>query len=164
MEEQGNKGRVIGRLGEEHQRLRQLLSSLPPDQWTAAGASGEWSVKDLLAFVIAREQDTLQGLELSLRGIPQAQAYKDLDSFNRRVVEDNRSRPFEELLEVWDESFRKLFSAVSQLKEEDFSPDSPVSRNLGGSTGKILENNTYGFYEKNRKQIEGWLGKHAPGR
>jgi uncharacterized damage-inducible protein DinB len=162
MDAKSSKTQLIDQLVEEHERLKTVLSGLSLSQWNEPGVSGTWSVKDVLAHIIADEQNILQALEFALRGEPLSREYRDLDAFNQRVIEDYRSVPVGDIQNMWDQSYEKVISAVYQLKEDDFSPASSITRAIGASIKDTVGDKTYEHYAEHRAQIENWLASKQP--
>ncbi len=150
---------LIRPLRDEHRKLQTAFSRLSAEQWSQPITGRELSSKDILALIIAHEQDALQTVEFALRESPNAAEYKDLAEFNNRVVADNRTRPVDELIEVWDQSYAKLIAAVSRLNRADLAPKGKASQAAGASIEQIIRENTFGFYAGCREKIESWLAK-----
>jgi len=138
----------------DHSKLQHLLSLLTPEQWSQPITRQEFTPKDLLALVIAHEQEALQTVEMALRNIPFASEYTDLAEFDQRVVNDNRTRPVGDLIEMWDQSYAKLIAAISLLTPSDLSPESKVSKLAGAPIQQVIGNNTFGFYSGCREKIK----------
>jgi hypothetical protein len=89
-------------------RFDLLVKQIPRSKMTLPGASGEWSVKDIVAHVTS--YDRWLGLALALRGQkPPDHWIEDipLDDFNRWLFEENRDLPLDQVLQestvVWAE-------------------------------------------------------------
>jgi hypothetical protein len=57
MAEHVTKAELLARLDREQTRLAAVLASLLPAQWTLPGVVGDWSVKDVLAHIIAQARN-----------------------------------------------------------------------------------------------------------
>ena len=52
MEERLSRDEIVRRLGLEYQRLTDTFARLTLEQWTAAGAVGRWTAKDVMAHLV----------------------------------------------------------------------------------------------------------------
>jgi hypothetical protein len=62
------RAELLARLDRERAALAAELDQFTPDQQVKPGVVGDWSIKDLLAHLIAHEQRALQEVQSALRG------------------------------------------------------------------------------------------------
>jgi hypothetical protein len=104
----------------EHQAF---LAAIPRERMTEPGASGPWSVKDVIAHVGAWRGRTLGRLEASAAGKPEppppwpAELDED-DPINAWFYEQHRDEPLDEVLARWDSSFDRLRAVFVALPDE----------------------------------------------
>jgi uncharacterized protein (TIGR03083 family) len=159
------KAELLRRLEREYMRFRAVLAALTPQQMTMPATIGNWSVKDVIAHLIAHEQRALQELHAALRGERFEIDHRTNDLFNAQVVAASHSQSLEAVLREWDHSYGQVRAAVEALTEADFDPASPVVRALGDSIDGALGNSTYGHYAEHIERVkafaEGVKGRQA---
>ena len=121
------------------------------------GAVGNWSVKDVLAHLVAHEQRALQELQFALRGEQYQIDHGSNDAFNDQAVNDSRSFTFKDQFNNWKESYRQVVAAVEALSDADFDPSGKVVKSLDDTIDGALGNNTYEHYDAHADEIEAWL-------
>ncbi len=111
------KADLLSASEKEREALDQFLSTLTPDQMTAPGALGDWSVKDVLAHLYAWEQMVLGWLAATRRGktphVP-AEGYKwsQLPALNEEIRLEHSDRPLEEVVKLYKESYRQIMDTI----------------------------------------------------
>lgn len=154
---QVSKEEFLRRLASEHQLFDAILAALTPRQRTVAGVYGEWSVKDILAHLIAHDQQALDDLRDARRGEHFGLSRAANDHFNAEAVRAAQARSWEEVHTSWDASFREVVAAIETLPEGEFAAGGRVAKALGDTVSGALGPNTYGHYAEHRAQIERWL-------
>lgn len=152
-----SRAELLSRLARDHQLLEATLAALTPRQHSAPGVLGKWSVKDILAHLIAHEQQALDELRDARLGERIEIDHASLDLFNAEAVRASHARSYDEVHASWNASYREVVAAVETLPDEDFAPDSPIAQTLGDSIDGALGNNTYAHYAEHRAEIEHWL-------
>ncbi len=112
----------------EHEALEKSLESLTPDQLTRVSQTTRWSIKDVLAHLMAWEQMCLSWYKAGLRGVVSplpAEGYNwaQIPMLNRAIYEKYRDRPLAEVLKQYRASYRQLLKTVQGINEADlFTP------------------------------------------
>ncbi len=83
MEPLVTKTELLSRLEREYARLAAVLASLTAEQWTVRGGIGSWSVKDMLAHVIAHQERAREELRYAIRGERLEIDHSAVDAFRR---------------------------------------------------------------------------------
>jgi uncharacterized protein (TIGR03083 family) len=148
---------LLARLEREKGRLDTVLDRLNSDQVAVPGAIGDWSVKELLAHLIAHEQRALREVAYALRGERLEIDHSANDAFNEEAVAVYRDQPYAAVREAWEASYQVVVSAVAALPEAAFDPAGEVAATLDDSIDGALGNNTYGHYAEHRREVEAWL-------
>lgn len=128
----------------------------------APGVVGVWSLKDVLAHLIAHEQRALGELAAAKQGRRLIINHAEIDSFNAGAVAACRVMPFALVRDQWQRSFRRVVEAVTALTDADFDPRGDVVRLLDDSIDGALANNTYAHYDYHGAQIAAWLATQEP--
>ena len=161
------KTELLRRLAEEHNLLVSLLDGLTPQQCLQPGVISGWSIRDLLAHLIAHEQRGLQELAFAQRGETLAIDHAMGDAFNEGAAMACRLLDLAVLRAAWERSHQQVVGAVAALSNDDFLPSSPLELALDDSIDGALGNNTYGHYAEHRVDVVRWLessGADAPYR
>src|SRR5579871_2307817 len=106
-----DKGELLRRLDRSYHALDTLLSYAATFDPEASGVCGVWSVKDIVAHVIAHEQRTLEELRLARLGKHLDIKHEEMDSFNDGAVFAYRSAPFAVVREQWQRSHASVVKA-----------------------------------------------------
>jgi len=88
----------------EHQ---EFLASIPRERMTEPGATGPWSVKDVIAHLAAWRGWTVARLEAAVAGQldappPWPSELQDTDQINQWLYEQHRDEPLDAVLSGWD--------------------------------------------------------------
>ena len=104
----------------EHQ---QFLASIPRERMTEPGATGHWSVKDVIAHVRAWRGRSLDRLEAAAAGKPEPpppwpSELQEDDDINAWFYEQHRDAPLDSVLAEWGSSFDRLRAVFVALPDE----------------------------------------------
>jgi hypothetical protein len=99
----------LSAIDKERNALEMLLEPLTPEQITAPGMVGDWSIKDVLAHIIEWEQMVLMWHVTGLRGeIPELPApgfkWNQTPVLNHQIYEKHRARPLDIILKQFQAS------------------------------------------------------------
>src|SRR5262245_34965945 len=100
-----------------------FLATIPKDRMTEPGATGPWSVKDVIAHVAAWRDRTIARLEASLAGQPEPPPLwppelDEDDPINNWFYERDRDLPLDDVLKKWDTSFDRVRKVLVALPDE----------------------------------------------
>ncbi|MEO8397319.1 MAG: DinB family protein, partial [Chloroflexota bacterium] len=123
----------------------------------APGVTEMWSVKDVVAHLIAHEHRTIEELRYAKRGERLPIKHAENDSFNDGAVYACRVMPFEMVREQRWRSYERVVAMIESLDEADFDPQSNVVKMLDDTIDGAVANNTYEHYNFHGAQIEEWL-------
>ena len=104
----------------EHQ---QFLASIPRERMTEPGATGPWSVKDVVAHLNAWRDRTVGRVEAAVTGQPEPPPpwppeLDDDDVINAWFYEQHRNDPLDDVLAKWDASFDRLRKATVAMPDK----------------------------------------------
>ncbi len=123
-----NKAQLLSAMQQEHEALEKSLEALTPDQLTHVSKAAAWSIKDVLAHLMAWEQMCLGWYKAGLRGgVPPLPAegynWAQIPALNRVIFDRYHDRPLAEVLKQYRASYRQMLKKVQSLSEEDlFTP------------------------------------------
>lgn len=151
-----DQAELLKRLNCEYEHLQTTLAQLTPDERVSPQVIGEWSVKDILAHLIAHEQRALEELWSAQMGKHFVIDHGATDRFNAEAVLTHQRESYEEVVAAWEDSFQAVIAMVESLSAEDFVPTSAVVKGLDDSIDGALGNNTYKHYAEHRCEIARW--------
>jgi uncharacterized damage-inducible protein DinB len=130
-----NKQELIISLESAQNGLEEAINSLSPEQLTATGAVGVWSVKDVLAHVAAWTARCITIL------------------FNAEDYETLKDRPLDLVLGDWRSANRQLVKRLGGWKEDDLFDLKRFSWLRGQSLGEFIGSEIADHARDHEKQI-----------
>jgi len=126
------------------------------------GIIGEWSVKDLLAHLVAWEQRFLFWYKAGLRGeVPQIPApgisWGELDLLNQLIYEKHRDRSLEDVRTEFNTSFHQVLATIEDIPEEDMFATGRYAWLGESNLAAYILANTADQYRWAKQQIRSWL-------
>jgi len=163
MEQFVDRAELLRRLERERRRFQAAIAPCTPAQLETPGVVGAWSIKDVVAHLIAHEQFALRELEYALRGERYMPDERETDAMNERAVDERRRQSAAEVLRAWDASVRQVDAAIRALPDAAFDPAGAVVQLLEDTIDGAFGNNTYEHYAEHLPAVEVWLRqKGAP--
>lgn len=119
------KQRILTMLEDEFNRWEELLGSLSEQKITARRPPSTWSIKDVVAHLMAWQQVSIARLEAARRDeepvFPDWLAGADpesedrIDRFNARIYERYRTVPWARVWQMWRDGFLTLLEMGQQI-------------------------------------------------
>ena len=109
------------RLSDEGQKTKDFFIGINQEEWSVVLYSdgGGWTIKQLLAHIVASEVGNRQMIEEILRGGMGSPENFDLDDFNQGRVKDLESIPQDKLLVMFQDYRRSIVDLVKNLNSQD---------------------------------------------
>ena len=148
---------LLRRLTNEYDQLAQVIDQFIVEQALHPGLLGSWSVRDLLAHLIAHEQRAICELQAAYQGHPFPIDHAANDSFNAGAIYACQTLDFPTMRSAWAASYECVVQAVTALPDSEFSPTSITVHYLNDSVDGALANNTYDHYAEHRPKVAQWL-------
>lgn len=147
---------IVRRMHRERDAFEAIIDRMTPDQVANLPVVGFWTMRDVIAHLIAHEQRALDELRSALRGETLAIDHSTAatDAFNAAAAEGRQHQSLDEVHAAWTASFDDVVAAVSALPTPSFDPDGPVCTALGDTIDGALANNTYGHYAGHGTDIQ----------
>jgi len=152
-----NQAELLRRMDASFKAFDELLSRAIMQDVDAPGVSGKWSVKDIVAHLIAHEQRTAEELRWAKRGETLPVKHEENDSFNDGAVYAYRAAMFEIVRSQWRRSYEHVVDTIKELSDSDFDPQSEVVKLLDDTIDGAVANNTYAHYDEHAPQLEAWV-------
>jgi hypothetical protein len=163
---QTSKAQLLNDIVTERRRLEKSLVSLSEEEMVQPGVTGNWSVKDILAHIVAWEQLLLSWHRSGIQGQnverpPVGMSQRAIDELNQEIYEKHRDRCLEETKAEFSASYRQILAAIEEIPEEDM-----FVRGRYGWTGKLtladyIAGNTCNHYAWAKAQIRKWRKRVA---
>ncbi len=152
-----DKAELLKRIEHSYEHFEELLSRAVLHDVEEPGVCGVWSVKDIVAHLIAHEQRTLEELVEARQNIHMEIRHNENDSFNDGAIYAYRASTFETVRTQWRRSHEILVKAIQHLDDAAFDSQGGFVRALGDTIDGAVANNTYEHYAAHGAQIEVWL-------
>jgi hypothetical protein len=162
--ERVEKTELLHRLKAGRDRLAAVLDAVPPVVFLRPNTIGQWSVRDLLAHLVAHEQRALTEIASALRGEGLAIDHQNTAEFNAGAVFAWAPLEREDALAAWERSYRQVVEVVEALRESDFAPGSTLEQVLRDTIDGALANNTYAHYAEHLPKLEALVARVNRGR
>ena len=145
---------LLARLDKSWKDFEESYRGLSPAQLLAAGVTGSWSVRDIIAHVTWWEEEALTHMPVIREGGSSPRysvTYGGIDAFNAMMTERRKGLSLSEVLHQHDEVHERLVRYVTDAPEELFATDTRFRRRL--------RLDTYGHYPVHAKAIRAWRAR-----
>jgi uncharacterized protein (TIGR03083 family) len=153
---------LLTAMREERAKLDAALDGLTPEQLTAPGVVGDWSVKDVLAHITAWQVDLLTNLFKAQRGQkPGKMKWTDaeLDAQNQKIYKEYRDRPLENVLADYRGVHKQALKVVEGLSDAQLEGPDPWGR--GKTLGYIIWDYVPDHDTDHLPELLAWRKQHA---
>jgi len=136
-----------------------LLRRIPPSKMAHRAGPGEWSIKDTVAHVNSYDRWLALGLALRAQKPPDLWIEDiPLDEFNRRIYEENRDLPLDDVLrDSRDLGEHILDETRSKPEQYLFSVQSVAGVPYTFKPCEILKSESYGHYLDHVPALKSWI-------
>ena len=159
MSEPSTKVELIQAMIAARTQFDSLFSQIPRSKLLQRGAAGEWSVKDILAHLTA--YDRWLGLGLALRSQKPPDLWIEdlpLDEFNRRLYEQNRDLPLDQVLQEFGDVWNEMLEETRLRSEAYLFAEQSVSGvPYNFKPCDILKSESYGHYLDHVPSLMAWM-------
>lgn len=164
------KEHILAAMREVMAEWEDLLSGLDDEQALVPLLPSRWTVKDVMAHLMAWQQRSTARVEAALQGRePQFPAWPaDLhldaaggtDRANAWLYEHYRGQPWTQAREDWRKGFRRLLDAAAQIPEPQFL-DGNRHAWLGGHAVADVLLWSYDHHQEHLEALQIWLREHG---
>ncbi len=153
------KPELLAQIRVERKRLEGVIAALTPDQMLQPGASGEWTVKDVLAHISSWERRMLSWTGSRLRGeAPEVPLPWDVERMNAKTYAQVKDKPLADVLEEFRQSYRASLALVESLSEGQLQTTYTDTWPMGPLWEGVAANMNW-HYREHREAIQAWLEK-----
>ncbi len=148
---------LLEAIQKERAALEAALAGLTPEQMTAPGVMGEWSVKDILGHIAMWESRLVTLIYSIERGVaPKMLRSSDVDKVNAESYAEQRERPLERVLADFHAVHAQLLKRLDKLEERDLSGPKRFEWMEGEPLERLVAADTFEHYAEHRPLIEAW--------
>lgn len=160
------KAMLLEQIESERRLLERTLAGLSEGEMTRPGANAEWSVKDVLAHIVAWERLLQRCLAQIREGVapelvPLDIEDEELDELNRRIYVENRDRRLDDVLSEFERSYEETVAAVRATAEEVLMVPGRVEALGDKPLWHVVVANTFGHYREHKESLQAWLEELA---
>jgi hypothetical protein len=163
-----DKAEFLDTMRWERERWEALLAEVGEPRMEQPGVSGDWSVRDIVAHVIAYERGLVEWLEAASRGesvtFPVLD-HPDVDRRNAAILRENEGRSLEDILLESRRVFERLLQVVQALSEEELVDAERTEWYVKPRWGearalwKCIADDSYQHYHQHMPDIRAWLSQ-----
>jgi hypothetical protein len=157
--EQISRSELLEAIRTEHNRLEVTLAQLDEAQMIRPGVVGDWSVKDILAHIVAWEQRMVRWVGEALQGKLPADPdnWDQVHALNAQIYQENRDRSLADVLEEFPRSYQEALHVAETTGEKDLLDPGRFAWREGKPLWKVVAANTCWHYREHDESIRAWL-------
>lgn len=130
------------------------------------GVTGTWSVKDILAHLVAWEKLFLEWHLTGIQGgfsttVPVGMNQAAIDVLNQQVYEMNRWQPLDDIIAEFHASYQQIVSVIEEIPEGDMFAHSRFNWTGRFTLADYIAGNTCNHYAWAKTQIRKWMKRKA---
>lgn len=140
-------------------KLDRAVERFDPIFMTAPGASGDWSVKDILAHIVWHEQEMFTVvLNRALVGSDLWDV--SLELRNNTIYEENKDRELSDVLADYKSVFGSMMEAMETLTDEDLTDAGHFDKMPSNwKPWEVIASNTYEHYDDHLADLTAYQEK-----
>jgi uncharacterized protein (TIGR03083 family) len=152
------KRELLEAIQKERAAFEAAWAGLTPEQMTAPGVMGEWSVKDILGHVAMWESRLVTILYSIEREVAPKMLHgqAEVDKVNAESFAEQRERPLDRVLADFHAVHAQLIKRLDLLKERDLSAAKRFEWMEGEPLEKLVAGDTFEHYAEHRPAMEAW--------
>jgi hypothetical protein len=158
-----NKQELIAQIQTARAWIEAMLAELSEEQIETEGVQGDWSVKDVIAHLTTWERRGTEWIRSIVQGEePQVplpgHSWQDLERLNQETYQQNRHRPWQDVLAEFQGAFPPLMEQLQALAEEQLD-ETFQAEWTGGQvvTARQVVAWRYMHYRSHGRHIQDWL-------
>jgi hypothetical protein len=161
------KQHILAALREEFAAWEGLLAGLSAEQISAPLEPPEWTIKDVIAHLMAWQQRTNARVEAAhLDREPQFPPWAPVpdphatDEINAWIYETYRGQPWPAVYRDWQAGFQRLLETSEQIAERDML-DGDRYPWMDGLPLALYLLATYDHHQEHYEKMQAWLQEHG---
>ena len=151
------KRELLEAIQKERAAFEAAWAGLTPEQMTAPGVMGEWSVKDILGHIAMWEARLVTILYANERGVPpkMLRGQAEVDKVNAESYAEQRERPLDRVLADFHAVHAQLLKRLDKLTDRDLSDPQRFKWMEGEPLEKLVAGDTFEHYAEHRPAVMG---------
>jgi hypothetical protein len=142
--------------------LSVVLHGLTPDHFLISGVSGIWSIKDILAHLVAWESETVTAFNQAQNSkIPALLRIDDIDSWNDEQYHINIRRPLSAILDDFEGVHKMILQMVRDYDTRALLDNRRFSWMEGEPLAYLIDENVILHEREHAYQIRAWRDSQA---
>jgi hypothetical protein len=161
-----SKAELLQLAGATYDLVQAETGRLSPDAMTAPGIVGEWSVKDVLAHLLAWQQMVLGWYRAGVRGERPATpseryTWQQIPALNQEIYEAWHNHPLEAVREQFAASHEETLALIASLTDVELFAPKQYAWTKTTTLGAYFVSCTSSHYDWARKEIRKGLKARA---
>ncbi len=154
-----NKTEFITKLMETREQWEALLAQISEARMTEPGATGKWSVKDVIAHITWSEREVAPVMQSHVLAGSELWELSDYER-NEIVYERNRDRSLQEIIRDERQAYKQFFEAAQTLNDEDLN-DSSRYKHMPPDwiPWQLFAANSFDHYQDHMKPLREWFAQ-----
>jgi predicted transcriptional regulator YdeE len=155
-----DKAGLIEFVRQSREQFHRMVEPLSDAQMTAPGVQGAWSVKDIVAHVVAWEELMVRWLENVARGeTPDMPAFDQasIDRLNEQMYLAHRDEPLAQVMAAFDDGRAPVFESIEAVPEENLLAPCRLGWMKDDPLWHLVGANTFWHYPPHMARITAWL-------
>jgi hypothetical protein len=146
---------LLAAIRRERQRLEAAIDALDADALVQPGVTGSWSIKDIMAHIVAWEQTMLGWYRAGSReDVPFTDEV--VDAVNQQFYEEHRDRPLADVRAAFDASYRETLAAVEGMSQQELFTLEHFTWTGEHPLAMYVQANTHWHYAEHLEEITAW--------
>jgi len=151
------KSEMLNELAAARADLLSALDGLTSDQMMRPGVVGFWSVKDILAHLVAWESEVVTALnQAQNKKQPSILGIEDIDEWNEDQYHTNARRLLNAVMEDFEGVHRMLVSMIQDYNERDLTDNRRYPWMEGEPLTYLIEENATLHEREHAENIRAW--------
>ena len=152
-----DKTTFMNTLQETRAQWEELLAQVEEERMQRPGATGKWSVKDVIAHVMDVERELVQIMHTHVVAGSELWNLSD-DERNEIVYQQNRERPLHEIMSEEQQAYANLLAAAQTLSDDDLNDPHHFQRMPEEWVPwRIFAGNSFKHYQDHMPALRAWV-------
>ena len=158
-----NKSQLLDAIRTEHARFAATIAAVDPSQLHEPGLydDNDWTVKDVVAHVVAWEQMLVDWLHTRrLGGTPRFQPndmWSRTHELNDLFHAEHKDRPMPDVMADFERSYEQVIQEIEALPDEAITSDEPFDPVTQRPLFPHIAVNTFEHYADHTGAMQAWL-------
>jgi len=152
-----DKTTFMNTLQETRAQWEELLAQVEEERMLQPGATGKWSVKDVIAHVMWGEREMVPLMHTHMVAGSELWNLSD-DERNEIVYQQNRERPLHEIMSEEQQAYADLLAAAQTLSDDDLNdPHHFQQMPEEWVPWRIFAGNSFKHYQDHMPALRAWV-------